>query len=89
MFIPPSVLMIVWGVFTEQSIGKLFSAGVIPGLMVTALFCVYIFAVALLRPSSWAALRQGQWQREAWVHPRDSRNHCKRRTRDRPVLVLG
>jgi C4-dicarboxylate transporter DctM subunit len=50
MLIPPSVLMIVWGILTEQSIGKLFSAGVIPGLMVTALFCVYIFAVALLRP---------------------------------------
>jgi C4-dicarboxylate transporter, DctM subunit len=50
MLIPPSVLMIVWGILTEQSIGKLFSAGVIPGLMVTALFCVYILAVALLRP---------------------------------------
>ena len=32
MLIPPSVLMIVWGVLTEQSIGKLFIAGVIPGL---------------------------------------------------------
>jgi tripartite ATP-independent transporter DctM subunit len=50
MLIPPSVLMIVWGILTEQSIGKLFSAGVIPGLMVTALFCVYILAVALIRP---------------------------------------
>ena len=33
MLIPPSVLMIVWGVLTELSIGKLFLAGVIPGLL--------------------------------------------------------
>src|SRR5687768_12225347 len=32
MLIPPSVLMIVWGVLTELSIGKLFLAGVLPGL---------------------------------------------------------
>ena len=32
MLIPPSILMIVWGVISEQSIGKLFVAGVIPGL---------------------------------------------------------
>ncbi len=32
MLIPPSVLMIVWGVLTEQAIGKLFIAGIIPGL---------------------------------------------------------
>ena len=32
MLIPPSVLMIVWGVLTEQAIGKLFIAGIVPGL---------------------------------------------------------
>jgi TRAP-type mannitol/chloroaromatic compound transport system permease large subunit len=34
MLIPPSVLMIVYGVIAEQSIGKLFAAGVVPGLLV-------------------------------------------------------
>jgi tripartite ATP-independent transporter DctM subunit len=50
MLIPPSVLMIVWGILTEKSIGALFLAGLLPGLMVSALFCLYIFAAAILRP---------------------------------------
>lgn len=50
MLIPPSVLMIVWGILTEKSIGALFLAGVIPGIMVSALFCLYILSVAILRP---------------------------------------
>ena len=50
MLIPPSVLMIVWGILTEKSIGALFLAGVIPGLMVAGMFCLYILGVAILRP---------------------------------------
>jgi C4-dicarboxylate transporter, DctM subunit len=50
MLIPPSVLMIVWGILTEQSIGALFLAGVVPGIMVAGLFCVYILGAAILRP---------------------------------------
>ena len=51
MLIPPSVLMIVWGILTEKSIGQIFLAGVLPGLLLTALFVVYIFFSALLRPA--------------------------------------
>jgi tripartite ATP-independent transporter DctM subunit len=50
MLIPPSVLMIVWGILTEKSIGQLFLAGLMPGIMVAGLFCVYILIVAVLRP---------------------------------------
>lgn len=50
MLIPPSVLFIVWGILTEKSIGALFLAGVIPGLMVAGMFCLYILGVAILRP---------------------------------------
>jgi tripartite ATP-independent transporter DctM subunit len=50
MLIPPSVLMIVWGILTEKSIGQIFLAGVLPGLLLTAMFVAYIFASALLRP---------------------------------------
>ena len=42
MLIPPSVLMIVWGILTEQSIGRLFLAGVLPGILLAALFVLYI-----------------------------------------------
>jgi C4-dicarboxylate transporter, DctM subunit len=52
MLIPPSVLMIVWGILTEQSIGQLFAAGVFPGLMLAALFILYVFGWALWRPDA-------------------------------------
>ncbi|MFH1491626.1 MAG: TRAP transporter large permease, partial [Pseudomonadota bacterium] len=42
ILIPPSVTMIVYGLATETSIGKLFIAGIIPGLLMTALFSAWI-----------------------------------------------
>ena len=50
MLIPPSVLMIVWGVTTELAIGKLFIAGIIPGFIVATLFVGYILWVAVISP---------------------------------------
>ena len=52
MLIPPSVLMIVWGILTEQSIGQLFAAGVFPGLLLAGFFILYVFGFALLRPAA-------------------------------------
>jgi tripartite ATP-independent transporter DctM subunit len=51
MLIPPSVLLIVYGVVTEQSIGRLFIAGIIPGLVVTAVLSAGIRAMIFLRPA--------------------------------------
>ena len=51
MLIPPSVLMIVWGILTEQSIGQIFAAGVLPGMLLTSLFILYVFVRALISPS--------------------------------------
>lgn len=51
MLIPPSILMIVWGVISEQSIGKLFVAGVIPGILLTLMFFIFIISYAWLRPN--------------------------------------
>jgi len=50
MLIPPSVLMIVWGLLTERSIGQIFLAGVLPGLLLLSLFIVYVLITAILRP---------------------------------------
>jgi tripartite ATP-independent transporter DctM subunit len=58
MLIPPSVLMIVWGILTEKSIGALFLAGVLPGLLVAGMFCLYILAAAILRPE-WVGAGHG------------------------------
>ena len=50
MLIPPSILMIVYGVLTEQSIGKLFIAGFVPGLVVTIILSLGIRTMILFRP---------------------------------------
>jgi tripartite ATP-independent transporter DctM subunit len=46
MMIPPSLLMIIYGVLAEQSIGKLFIAGVIPGFLLALAFAVMIVLMA-------------------------------------------
>lgn len=51
MLIPPSLLMIIYGVLSEQSIGKLFISGAIPGVIIATGFIVMIYAVATLKPS--------------------------------------
>ncbi|MGY8990747.1 MAG: TRAP transporter large permease [Rhodospirillales bacterium] len=50
MLIPPSVLMIVWGLLTEKSIGQIFLAGVLPGLLLVVLFIAYILIMAIFKP---------------------------------------
>ena len=60
MLIPPSVLLIVWGIITEQSIGKLFVAGVVPGIVLSLLFVFYAVAVAVRNPGVAPAEPQAQ-----------------------------
>jgi len=43
MLIPPSVVFIVYALMTEQSIGDLFLAGILPGLLIAGLFCLNIY----------------------------------------------
>lgn len=50
MLIPPSVLMIVYGVLTEQAIGRLFIAGVLPGVVVMAVLSIGIWAMVRMWP---------------------------------------
>ena len=58
MLIPPSVLMIVWGILTEQSIGRLFLAGILPGLLLATLFLIYVVGTAILWPQAAGEDRQ-------------------------------
>ncbi|MBM3564712.1 MAG: TRAP transporter large permease subunit [Alphaproteobacteria bacterium] len=51
LLIPPSIIMIVYGVATEESIARLFVAGVLPGVMLMALFMGYVAVWALLNPA--------------------------------------
>jgi len=50
LMIPPSIIMIVYAVAADQSIGKLFIAGVLPGAMLVVLFMGYVMVWALLNP---------------------------------------
>ena len=50
LLIPPSIIMIVYGVAADVSIAKLFIAGVLPGILLAALFSGYLMAWALMNP---------------------------------------
>ena len=51
LLIPPSLSLLIYGALTETSIGKLFLAGILPGLLFAALFMVYILVRARLQPT--------------------------------------
>ncbi len=51
MLIPPSLLMIIYGVLAEESVGRMFIAGIIPGIVLAAGFAVLIVGMAYLRPA--------------------------------------
>lgn len=50
ILIPPSTMMIVYGMITEQSIGKLLVAGILPGILLTILFMITIYIVSFIKP---------------------------------------
>jgi C4-dicarboxylate transporter DctM subunit len=51
IMIPPSIIFVLYGIMTEQSIGKLLLAGVVPGIIETVLFCVAIAIETSLIPA--------------------------------------
>ncbi|PTX03032.1 TRAP transporter large permease [Pararhodobacter aggregans] len=51
--IPPSILMILYAIFTEQSVGRLLQAGIVPGLLSAGMFMLYIGIRATIQPT-WA-----------------------------------
>lgn len=74
LLIPPSTIFIIYGIATEQSIGRLFLSGIIPGILLMILFMLIILFITLRNPylaprgekSTWKeriqALRGGIWQ---------------------------
>ena len=51
ILIPPSIGFVIYGILTEQSIGKLLMAGLLPGLLLTSLFILSIIIICLVKPS--------------------------------------
>ncbi|MDD5705821.1 MAG: TRAP transporter large permease [Kiritimatiellae bacterium] len=62
MLIPPSVVFIVYGVLTEQSIGKLFISGIVPGLLIAVLFCLTIWLQCRRKPALGPAGPRFTWR---------------------------
>ena len=99
MMIPPSVVFIVYAIMTEQSIGKLFISGILPGILTALLFCVVIYWQCKRRPelgppapsTTWKAKvlsLRGMWETLVLFAGRDGRHvlrvlHAHRRRRDR------
>jgi tripartite ATP-independent transporter DctM subunit len=52
ILIPPSTVLIVYALLTEQSVGRLFLAGFLPGVLLTLLFVATVFIVAIMNPNA-------------------------------------
>ena len=64
MIMPPSVVLIIYGILTEQSIGALFVAGIIPALLVCVLFIVTIYIQCRINPDLGPAGENFSWSKK-------------------------
>ncbi len=70
IMVPPSTIMIIYGVFTETNIGKLFAAGVLPGILGASLLCLAI-AYTTWRHPTWGPPGPRSSWRERFVAVKD------------------
>jgi tripartite ATP-independent transporter DctM subunit len=61
IMIPPSTVFAVYGLITEQDIGKLFVAGIMPGLLAVAMYILTINIIALVRPDYLPPGKRSSW----------------------------
>ncbi|MBX9841332.1 MAG: TRAP transporter large permease [Xanthobacteraceae bacterium] len=66
ILIPPSVIMVIYGILTETNIGKLFAAGIIPGLVATILLCLAVKWITWRDPASGPPAEPRAWP-ERWA----------------------
>jgi tripartite ATP-independent transporter DctM subunit len=62
ILIPPSTLMVIYGVLTETNIGKLFAAGILPGLLATVLLCLAVQWTVRADPASGPRGERSSWR---------------------------
>lgn len=62
VLIPPSVILILYGMATEQSVGKLFMAGIVPGIMLMFLYMVAIYVLVTRNPGLGPAGPRASWR---------------------------
>ena len=66
MLIPPSILMVVYGILSQDSVGKLLIAGVTPGLVLALFYAATIYAIARFRPNlvTQSVKKESSWTRK-------------------------
>lgn len=69
ILIPPSIILIIYGVLTDTSIPRLYLAGILPGLALAALFVLMIAIACLLRPTMGGSPPKWTWKRRIAVLP--------------------
>jgi C4-dicarboxylate transporter, DctM subunit len=62
IMIPPSTILVIYGIFTETNIGKLFAAGVLPGLLGAVLLCAAVQYVTLRNPLAGPPGERSDWK---------------------------
>src|ERR687891_2601068 len=70
IMIPPSTIMVIYGVFTETNIGALFAAGILPGLLGALLLCLAVQYVTWRDPKAGPPGERSSWK-ERWTAVRD------------------
>jgi tripartite ATP-independent transporter DctM subunit len=70
IMIPPSTLMVIYGVFTETNVGKMFAAGILPGVLGALLLCAAVQWTTWRDPAAGPAAERATW-RERWIALRD------------------
>ena len=66
ILIPPSTGFVLYAILTEESIGKLFVAGVLPGLLLALLFVVVVMIITLFRPEEGPSGPSTTWSQKVW-----------------------
>ncbi|MCX5811586.1 MAG: TRAP transporter large permease [Proteobacteria bacterium] len=69
MILPPCTVLIIYGLQVEQSIGRLFLAGIVPSLMIAVLFMVVIFGWVTLQPAIAPRAERATWKERFLVIP--------------------
>jgi len=67
--LPPTVFLIIFGIITEQSIGRLFLAGIIPGLFIAVMFLITIYVWARMNPELAPAGERSTWKERILAVP--------------------
>jgi TRAP-type C4-dicarboxylate transport system permease large subunit len=63
--LPPSTVLAVYGLITQQDVGKLFQAGILPGLLAMTMYMLTIAVIVRVRPDYLPTVPKASWEQRA------------------------